>query len=97
MLQERSAQLIRTDHAFCISNIVTPVWHPKEPEVHVLFLCCAEGHHWDGVRLLRSSIDWGKANKCQRWWFCSETDHHIDALAKRVGAYAAVTRYRLDL
>jgi hypothetical protein len=97
MMQAPTARCARTDHGFCISNIVTSAWHPKEREAHVIFLCCAEGKHWDGVRLLKDSIAWGRGEKCVRWWFCSETEHAIDALAKRVGAVPAVMRYRLDL
>jgi hypothetical protein len=91
------ALVIRTDHAFLIASIVTPVWHPKEPECHVLFLCAAPGRHWEAVRLLRFSTRWGREQGCLRWWFSSETDYAIDALAKRVGARPAVQRYRLDL
>lgn len=90
-------QTNRTADAFCITSVLTPAWHPKEPEAHVLFLCAAEGAHWQAMSLLRESVRWSKEKGCVRWWFSSETDHSIEALAKRVGAEPSVTRYKLDL
>lgn len=97
MTQLPTALCLRTDHAFLILNVLTPAWHPKEPEAHVLFLCAEVGKHWDSLRLLRESIKWARERGCLRWWFCSETEHAVDALARRVGAEPAAMRYRLDL
>ena len=96
-LQNEWMRAERSDDAFCISSILTPAWHPKEPECHVLFLCTAEGKHWQGISLLRSSIAWAKGKGCVRWWFSSETEHSIEQLALRVGAQPSVMRYKLDL
>lgn len=87
----------RTTDAFCITSMLTPAWHPKEPEAHVLFLCAAEGAHWQAMSLLRESVAWARGKGCVRYWLSSETEHSIEALAKRVGAEPAVTRYKLDL
>jgi hypothetical protein len=89
--------VIRTQRAYLISNILTPAWHPQEPECHVLFLCAEPKAHWDAMRLVRENVRWAREKGCVRWWICSETEHSIEAFAKRMGAAAALTRYRLDL
>lgn len=96
-LQNKDGLVIRTSDAFSIASILTPAWHPKESECHVLFLCAAVGAHWQAISLLRETIRFARERKCVRWWFSSETEHAIDQLARRVGAEPAVMRYKLDL
>ena len=96
-LRSPTALAIRTDHAFAIANIITSAWHPKEHECHIVFLCAADGYHWEAIKLLRQSIGWARGRGCIRWWVSSETEYRIDALAKRVGARPAVQRWLLDL
>lgn len=97
VLRNPNMRITRMEDAFCICSILTPAWHPKESECHVLFLCAAKGAHWQALNLLRESTHWARERECVRWWFCSETDNKIDALAKRVGAEPAVMRFKLDL
>ena len=96
-LQNPQALAIRTDHAFLIGSIAIPVGQPKDRGFHVLYVCAAEGHHWETVRLLRDSISWARGSGCMEWWVSSETAVDIEPLAKRVGAKPRVMRYRLDL
>ena len=97
MLQNPNALVIRTASAFAIATVLTPAWHPKEPECHVLFLCAAEGKHWQAVTLVRETVRWARERGCLKWWFSSETEHDIEMLARRVGAEPAVMRYCLNL
>jgi hypothetical protein len=96
-VQSPTALCLRTDRAFLIQNIITPAWHPREPEAHVLFLCAEPKAHWDAMRLVKESVRWAKEKGCLRWWICSETENSIEALARRMGAEPAVMRYKLDL
>ena len=97
VMRNDRALAIRSENAFVISHITTTAWWPDEPECHVAFTCAAEGHHWEAVRLLRQSIGWAREKGCVRWWFSSETDVDVEALALRVGARPAVMRYLIDL
>lgn len=95
-MREPTAIALRTDHAFLVATVVVPVWNPRRPECHILALCCADGAHWEGVQLLRRSRAWAVEQGCLRWWFWSETEHRVGALAKRVGASLGAQRYVID-
>ena len=97
IIRSPTALAIRSDHAFVIVTITTSAWWPDEPECHTMFVCAAAGHHWETVKLLRQSISWARGRGCVRWWFSSETDCNIEALALRVGAAPRVMRYCVDL
>jgi len=88
---------LRTNDAFLLAVQVRPAWRPTEAECHVSALCAEHGAHWQAMKLLRYSVAWAKALKCDRWRFHSETSSRIDALAKRVGAYQDTPRWRIDL
>jgi len=76
----------RNDHAFLVGNTQARAWVPKHRTLHILALCVEEGHHWSAVELLRGSVEWARAQGCDRWWLASETEHGVEALARRVGA-----------
>jgi len=95
-MHELSAIAWRTPHAFLVATIVRPLWNPNRPECHVLALCAEAGHHWEAARLLRQSREWAIDKQCARWWFWSETEHRIGALAERVGAKLGAERYLID-
>jgi len=97
VLSAPQALFIRTDDAFLLAAIITPVWRSDGPECNVLALCSEPGAHWQAIRLLRRSVGWAKERGCRSWWFASETHYDISALAKRVGAVVAHPRYRIDL
>lgn len=97
VLRNPDSLAIRTDNAFLIANIVTGIWQPDERECHVTFLCAAEKHHWEAVKLIKRSVTWARGTGCRKWWFCSETECPIDAIALRVGARPEVMRYSIDL
>lgn len=91
-----TALAIRADHGFLVANILASGWFPKKREAHVLWLCVEEGHHWEAVKLLRHSICWAKELNCTRWWFMSDTENGVAALAERVGA-SEVPHYAIEL
>ena len=78
----------RTDHGFLIANIVASVWHPQRRALHILAVCVEEGHHWEAVELLRASVRWAREQGWQKWWLTSESEHKVDALARRIGGRA---------
>ena len=88
---------IRTNDAFAIATCMAPAWHPKSPECHLLFLCAAPGEHWQAIRLARDTVRWARTQRCVKWWFSSETDYEIAAIARRLGAKRKVIRYVMDL
>lgn len=95
-IRSPNALAVRSDHGFLVAHIVASGWFPRKREAYVLWLCVEEGHHWEAVRLLRASVGWAKEQGCTRWWFDSETEHEVAALAERVGAHE-VPRYTVDL
>lgn len=89
---------IRSNNAFLIANIATSVWQPDERECHVIFCCTAGDRYvWEATRLVKQSQTWARGCGCRKWWFSSETNFKIDALAERVGAKPTVMRYSVDL
>ena len=97
MLKSPDTLAIRTNHAFLIGSIATPIGQPNERGFHVLYICAAPWYHWEAVKLLRDSVSWSRGCGCQEWWVSSETDVDIEPLARRMGAKPAVMRYKLDL
>ena len=77
---------IRTQNAFLIALIAFIPWTPTEPECNVAFLCCDDGCMWEGLKLLRTSIDWAKMRRCAVWRMSSDTTYDFSALARRIGA-----------
>ena len=88
---------LRTEHAFLIAVIIPVGWRPTERECIILAICADEGCHWEAVMLLRRSVAWAKEMKCCRWWVQSEEAHHIDMMAKRIGARAGPIRYFVEI
>jgi hypothetical protein len=86
----------RNDHGWLVANTQTRAWAPKHRTLHILALCVEEGHHWCAVELLRGSVEWARAQGCDRWWLASETEHGVEALARRVGA-RPMPGYAIDL
>lgn len=83
--------------AFLVANAVASPWWPDQLECHVMMLCTKPGAHWQGIKLLRESIDWARLHSCVRWRFHSETAHDVGALCRRVGAREDSPRYVIDL
>jgi hypothetical protein len=88
---------VRTPNAFCISMLSCLPWLPSEFETHVVFLCTDDGAMWEGVRLLRASIEWARKRKCVRWRVSSDTQYDLEMMARRVGAEEISPRYRIEL
>jgi hypothetical protein len=88
---------IRTDHAFTIAMLSCLPWTPSEFEVNIIMLCAEDGHMWDTLRLLRSSIEWARLRKASYWKICSETDYELGPLARRLGATELTSRYVMRL
>jgi hypothetical protein len=87
----------RTQNAFCISLLSLVPWAPNQIECNVVAVCADDGAMWETARLLRASIDWARRRKALTWRICSETDHNLAALAKRVGATEVWPRFVLRL
>lgn len=96
VMQNQQALFLRADGAFIIASATEPIWG-NELECHVVFLCAAEGAHWQAVQLLQESVEWARAKGCRKWQFGSETENDIGALAKRVGAQPGWPRYWMEL
>lgn len=92
----KTALAIRSTHAFLVGNIQVRAWAPEHKTLHILALCCEEGHHWGAIELLRVSIEWAREQECDKWWLASETEHGVEALAQRVGA-KAMPGWAIDL
>lgn len=88
---------IRSDKAFVIAVDIMPVWRGRNGECHVLLCCAIDGGHWEASRLLKETIRWARDRKCAKWFFGSETDTDVSALAKYVGATKPQHRYCIDL
>jgi hypothetical protein len=86
----------RNDHSFLVANTQVRAWAPRHRTLHILALCTEEGHHWAAVELLRGSVEWARAQGCDRWWLASETEHGVEALARRIGA-RAMPGWAIDL
>lgn len=98
MMQRPDWLVMRSAHAFAISNLFVPAWRTQaEPECNVVILCAEPGGVWDAVRVLRESVRWARQKGCTAWWFGSETEVDISAIARRVGGVKALPRYRIGL
>ena len=89
-------QPIRTANAFAISMLSCLPWLPSDFECNVVFICCDEGAMWEGMKLMRSSIEWAKKRKCVRWRISSDTQYDLAAMAKRLGATEISPRYLIE-
>lgn len=97
VMKAPEALFIRTENAFLLAAVIRPVWGSKNnEECNVLALCCDEGAHWQGIKLLRRSVEWARERGCQNWWFASETKYDVSILSKRVGAKVAPPRYKIE-
>jgi hypothetical protein len=96
LLRNNDAQILRTDKAISVATLFKPPWS-SVPECNVVALCAIDGAVWDAVRLLKATIIWARARGCAKWWFGSETNTDISAIAKRVGGVRILPRYRIDL
>lgn len=88
---------VRMPNAFCISMISTLPWTPSEFESNVIFICAEEGSTWEVMRLLRASVAWARHRKCKTWRISSNTEHGVDALARRLGATEVSPRFLMEL
>lgn len=86
---------MRTTNAFCISMISWLPWLPAEPECGIVFICTSEepSGMWEGVKLLRESVQWGKERKCAVWRMATESMYDLGLMAKRIGATEVSPRY----
>jgi hypothetical protein len=83
----------RMPNAFCISMLSLVPWLPSEIECSVIFICAEHGAHWEGMKLLRSSIEWARTRKSTVWKLQSDTDYDLSGMAKRLGATEIAPRY----
>jgi hypothetical protein len=83
----------RMPNAFCISMLSLVPWLPAEVECNVIFICADEGALWEGMKLLRASINWARERKCTIWRLSSDTDADLSAMAFRLGAKEIAPRY----
>jgi hypothetical protein len=85
---------IRTDSAFLIGFIDFLIWLPSQYEFNVGLLCADDGAHWEGVKLLRFSMEWATQRGCAIWRFGSdEDDVPVRSMCLRVGAKEISPRY----
>lgn len=85
----------RMPNAFCITMLAILPWLPSDVECNVVMICCEENCMWEGMKLLRSSIAWGKQRRCTLWRLSSDTDYDLANIAKRLGATEISPRYIL--
>jgi hypothetical protein len=85
----------RTQDAFCITLLSITPWLPTEIDANVIFLCADDDCMWQGLRLLRCSIEWAKRRNATLWRMSSDTDYDLRMLAKRVGATEVAPRFVL--
>lgn len=86
---------VRMPNAFCISMLSIMPWLPAEAECNVVFICCDDGCMWEGMKLLRASIAWGKLRRCAIWRLSSDTDYDLQGMATRLGAKEISPRFCL--
>ena len=77
---------IRTDNAFAVTLLSCVPWIPTEFEANVILLCCDDEAMWEGLKCLRSSIEWARSRKCTFWKMAGDTDYDLTKLARRLGA-----------
>lgn len=87
---------VRTHNAFLIAQVSAPAWNLAHLECFVILLVTDDDSVWEGVTLLRASVDWARARGAKKWGYWWD---HGDAgiLARRVGAKLDTPRYRIDL
>lgn len=83
----------RMPNAFAISMLSLKPWLPSHIECHVVFVCAEEGALWEAMKLMRASIDWARARRCNIWWLTSDTDYDLYPMAKRLGASEISPRF----
>ena len=87
---------IRTSNAFLIALLNAMPWSLTRMEAIVLLLVTDDDAVWEGVQLLRTSVEWAKVRGAAHWrYWWDEGDAYI--LARRVGAKMDTPRYRIDL
>jgi hypothetical protein len=86
---------VRTSDAFCISTLSILPWTPARIECNVVFICCDDGAMWQGMHLLRASIEWGRSRKCALWRLSSDTAYDLAPMARRLGVEEITPRFEL--
>lgn len=87
---------IRTPDAFLIALLNAMPWSLTRMEAVVLLLVTDQDAIWQGVQLLRTSIEWARMRGAAHWrYWWDEGDASI--LARRIGAVLDPPRYRIDL
>jgi hypothetical protein len=88
---------VRSADAFCITMLSVVPWLASDLDANVVFICCDEGCMWQGLRLLRCSIDWAKRRRATVWRLSSDTEYDFKALAMRLGATEISPRFAKQL
>jgi hypothetical protein len=83
----------RLHNAFCVSMLSLVPWLPSVVECNVVFICAEQGCMWEAIKLLRSSIEWGRIRRCSIWRLSSDTDYDLKMIASRLGAEEISPRY----
>lgn len=87
----------RTDSAFIITMLSFLPWLPSEFEANTVLVCADHDAGLEILTLLRDSIEWSRKRRATTWRICSDTEHDIEPLARRVGAGEIAPRYCLRL
>lgn len=88
---------VRSDAAFAIAMVNVVPWLPARWETNIVMFCADDGKIWEGLALLRATIEWARQRKCVEWRISSETAAELAPLAKRLGAEELSPRYRMRL
>ena len=87
----------RMPHAFCVSMMSITPWLPSEVECNIVLIVAEEQCMWEGMKCLRSSINWARSRGCKVWRISSDTEYDLCMMAKRLGAKEIAPRYVLRL
>lgn len=87
----------RTQNAFCVSMMSVKPWTPSEQECNIAAFCCDDDAMWEGMKLIRDSIEWARNRKCVSWTVNSDTENDFTMLARRVGATELSPRFSIRL
>lgn len=87
---------LRTADAFLVAAINEMPWNLSESVVVVLTMVTEPHATWQGVRLLRASVEWARVRKAVRWQYHFD-DRDAGPLLRRIGAAPMKYFYGINL